>query len=79
MRKLKPAAPEFLPASAATDPESFSREVEMQGNQLWLDGSAYDRIASTPEGRAWLSNRIDSTKSLLFINNAHQIRFYRVQ
>lgn len=70
---------EFLPASAATDPESFSREVEMQGKQLWLDGSAYDRIASTPEGRAWLSNRIDSTKSLLFINNAHQIRFYRVQ
>lgn len=70
---------EYLPVAATADPESFRREAVIQGQHLWLDGTAYDRIAATPDGRTWLNRNIDPGKSLLRVDDAHQIRFYKIK
>jgi hypothetical protein len=46
---------------------------------LWLEGTAYDLLKQKPEGKRWLTDHIDMSRSLIFRSRKHTIRFFRAR
>jgi hypothetical protein len=67
------------PSIAVARFESRRLDCERKGRQLWLEGTAYDAIATIPEGMSWLGRHVDPDRSLLHITPAHRIRYYRLK
>ncbi len=69
----------FLPQITMAEADRQEREAAGKGQALWIEGTAYDALADTPDGRAWLDHHIDRPHSQLHITRAHAIRFYRIR
>ena len=43
---------------------------------LWVEADAYNMIASTPEGRAWLAQHERPAERIEYRDSKHDFRFY---
>jgi len=60
---------------------SFEEEVRavfVRGGAVWLDGSALDRLQSSPEGSRWLAEHSTEGRRVELVNNAYRIIFVQI-
>ena len=61
------------------DPAQLDRDLQYARDQhtpLWLEASAFDLIASDPDGRRWLIDHLKPAEGILFHDAKHEYRFY---
>jgi hypothetical protein len=59
-------------------PDNLVHEIDNAGGTIWLDASAIDRIASTPEGAAWLSAHAREQTRREINDKSYYIKFIQV-
>ena len=58
--------------------EEELRNAQAAGVKTWLETSAIDQLAASPEGSAWLKQHIKPESQRALITKAHNIRFVQV-
>jgi hypothetical protein len=53
--------------------------LEKGPDNLWLEKTAYDAIASFPGGAAWLERHIDPARSKVFHSQSHHISYFKIK
>jgi hypothetical protein len=69
----------FNPQVAWVDmPRPDLSSLEKGPGNLWLEKTAYDAIAASPGGPAWLERHIDPAQSKIFNSPSHHISYFKI-